>query len=75
MKKTKYLTDKEPSEFEHLMKPLAEERIKAMLNLKKKLITTGSDLEYGTDEYWENFNRYRAVTDGIVFWRRLLAEE
>jgi hypothetical protein len=75
MKKTKYLTDKEPGEFSHLMQPLAEERIKAMEILKRKLVYQARAQEYDSKEYKETYKRYKAVVDAIKFWNKLLEEE
>jgi ribonuclease HIII len=75
MKKTKYLTDKEPKEFKHLIQPLADERIKAMIELKKRLVVDVKVYKYGTEEYNKIQKRYDAVTKAIIFWRKLLEEE
>jgi len=75
IKKTKYLTDKEPEEFEHLMKPLAEERINAMNILKQKLVNATTSKDYGTIRYKQIQKRYEAVVKAIYFWEKLLREE
>jgi hypothetical protein len=75
MKKTKYLTDKEPEEFEHLMRPLAQERIRAMNILKQKLVNATTSKDYGTTGYKQVQKRYEDVVKAIHFWEKLLEEE